>query len=59
MHDVNVHWLELVMIAEEVSMEKATLKETLATVLAAQLHDLNVHWLELAMVAGEDFMKKA
>ena len=53
---MNVHWLELEMVAEEESMVKALLLELVEEDDAMQLHNVNVHWLELDMVDGEDFM---
>ena len=58
LHDVNVHWLELEMVAGEDSMWKAKPMK-LAEVYVIQLHEENAHWLELAMVAEEEDIKKA
>ena len=56
LHAVNVHWLELEMVAGEEDMTTARLEELVELVDAFQLHDVNVHWLELEMFAGEDSM---
>ena len=56
LHDVNVHWLELAILAGEEPMKKARLLEPVDDVNAVQLHDANVYWLELAILAGEDCM---
>ena len=53
---MNVHWLELEMVAGEEYMKKAALLELIEEVDAVQLHDVNVHWLELEMVVEEDSM---
>ena len=54
LHDPNVHWLELTMVAEEEYISKAWLEELVEN--AAQLQDLNTHWLELVTVADEESM---
>ena len=54
LQDVNVHWLELEMVAGEEDMSKAYPEVLVGD--ADQLHDVNLHWLELEMIAEEESM---
>ena len=50
LHDVNVHWLELPMVAGEDCMKKARLLNTFRADAAVQLHNVNARLLQPVIV---------
>ena len=51
LHDVNVHWLELPMVAGEDCMKKARLLNTFRADAAVQLHNVNARLLQFATIS--------